>query len=371
MDGPKDPREDHGRLRLQALLTQAEEIAQLGSWELIVSEERLIWSDNLYRIFGLRPGEVTPTIDYVVAHTHPDDRDRVAAAVRALEARGELEVLDYRILRPDGERRHVRATSAAVREGDERPVRLIGTVQDLTDRRRAEREIAAHVAVAGALVEWEAFQSGALRLLSELGDAMEFIAGAFWVPEDDVLVARVIWHDPLAKLPHFVEATQHARLRRGVGLPGRVWAAREPQHWTSNRPTHNDPREPAATTDGLHGAIAIPALLPDEVVAVVEMKADRDIAPTERLIRSLCGIGYELGQFLSHRRGELASPVLTAREIEVLQLGAQGLSVRETAERLVVSPATIKSHLENIYAKFEVHDKSSAVATGMRLGLIS
>jgi ATP/maltotriose-dependent transcriptional regulator MalT len=54
----------------------------------------------------------------------------------------------------------------------------------------------------------------------------------------------------------------------------------------------------------------------------------------------------------------------------MLQLAAQGLSGRETAERLTISPATVKTHLENIYRKLGVSDKPSAVAHAMRLGII-
>jgi DNA-binding NarL/FixJ family response regulator len=61
---------------------------------------------------------------------------------------------------------------------------------------------------------------------------------------------------------------------------------------------------------------------------------------------------------------------LTARELEVLQLAAHGLSARQVAERLTVSPATVRSHLENIYPKLGVTDKTSAVATALRQGLI-
>jgi PAS domain S-box-containing protein len=356
--------------RLRALLTRAEELAQLGSWEAVPAEDELIWSDNLYRIFGLEPGETTPTVEYILAQTHPEDRDRVAHAIRRLYETGELDVLDYRITRPDGDRRHVRATVTIIEQRDNRPYRALGTLQDLTDRRRAEREIAAHVGVAQALVKWEGLESGARRLLSQLADAMDFIAGVFWVPDESVLVPRVLWRDVLVELPEFEAGTRRARLRRGVGLPGRVWTAREPLHWSSTDPTTTDPREPAAVRDGLHGAIAIPAVMVDEVIAVVELKADREVELNERLAQSLRGIGYELGQFLGHRRGELAGPLLTAREIEVLQLAAQGLSVKETAERLTVSPATVKTHLENIYAKLEVSDKPSAVATAMRSGTI-
>lgn len=342
----------------------------MGSWEYVPSAGELMWSDNHFRIFGLEPGEVAPTVEYVLEQTHPDDRQRVTAAVRALAERGELHTLEYRIMRGDRERRHLRATLAVVEQRDERPYRMVGTVQDVTESRRAEREIAAHAGVAEALVHWKALEPGAERLLAALADAMDCIAGAFWVPEGDVLLPRVLWHDACCDVPLFESATRQARLRRGVGLPARAWPAGEPLQWSCADPTTGDPREPAAAGDGLRGAVAIPALAGTEVLAVVELKSDEEVELTPRLMRSLCGIGYELGQFLDHRRGELAEPLLTPREIEVLQLGAHGLSTRQAAERLMLSPATVKTHLENIYAKLEVGDKPSAVAKALRLGLI-
>jgi DNA-binding CsgD family transcriptional regulator len=61
---------------------------------------------------------------------------------------------------------------------------------------------------------------------------------------------------------------------------------------------------------------------------------------------------------------------LTPRELDILQLAGQGLSGPQIAEELVVSATTVKSHFENIYAKFGVGDRAAAVATGMRFGLI-
>lgn len=62
---------------------------------------------------------------------------------------------------------------------------------------------------------------------------------------------------------------------------------------------------------------------------------------------------------------------LTARDVEILRHAAEGLTVRMTAERLGVSTATIRTHLENIYPKLGVSDKAAAVATALRLGIIS
>ena len=63
-------------------------------------------------------------------------------------------------------------------------------------------------------------------------------------------------------------------------------------------------------------------------------------------------------------------PRLTPRELEVLQLAADGRTTREIAEALVVSPGTVKTHLQHIYAKLDARDRVAAVATAIRLGLI-
>jgi ATP/maltotriose-dependent transcriptional regulator MalT len=77
----------------------------------------------------------------------------------------------------------------------------------------------------------------------------------------------------------------------------------------------------------------------------------------------------ELGPLENTAPEELASP-LTPRELEVLQLSAEGLSGSAIAARLVLSPATVKSHFAHIYAKLDVPSRVAAVARGMRMGLI-
>lgn len=360
-------------MRMQGLWAWGERLAQTGCWEHVPSKDELLWSDNLFRIFGHEPGAVKPSVAYVLAMTHPDDRHGVKAAIRALLETGATRSVEHRIRRPSGERRFIRATLAVGEVRDGAPYRVVGIVEDLTDSRHAEREIAAHVAVEEALVAWEALEAGAERLVARLAMALDCVAGVFWLPIRDVLVPRVFWHGEEVG-PNSVElAALSAPLRRGAGLPGRVWETAQPLAGapsgvrpgrSRSRPSRSPPADP------LIGAVAIPAVDGQEVLAVVELKADRKIVLGERLTRSLCGISHELGHFLARRGGELAEPLLTAREIEVLQLGADGLSARETAARLTISPATIRTHLEHIYLKLDVSDKSSAVATAMRLGII-
>jgi DNA-binding CsgD family transcriptional regulator len=125
-----------------------------------------------------------------------------------------------------------------------------------------------------------------------------------------------------------------------------------------------------AAAAGLRGAVALPVLKGDEVLAVVELHAQQRIPLSDRRVRSFIGIGRELGEFLWHRRGELGPAALTARQLEILQLAAAGHSSREIAERLFVSPSTVKTHFKHIFAKLEARDRASAVAKALRRGVL-
>jgi two-component system nitrate/nitrite response regulator NarL len=106
------------------------------------------------------------------------------------------------------------------------------------------------------------------------------------------------------------------------------------------------------------------------VLAVLELFSSDEALLPNRLMRSFTGIGYEVGRFLAGRRGELGPAPLTARELEVLQLAARGLTGPQIAHRLGVASATVKTHLAHIYERLEVSDRASAVACALRRGLI-
>jgi PAS domain S-box-containing protein len=116
----------------------------------------LLWSDNMFRLLGLEPGAITPTPEYVIEQTHPDDRPRVETEIEAARRRGTPPDVTYRVVLPDGRVRVLRGATTAVAEmSDGRPSRLIGSVQDLTDTVEAERKMAE------SLTLMEAMQSGA------------------------------------------------------------------------------------------------------------------------------------------------------------------------------------------------------------------
>jgi PAS domain S-box-containing protein len=88
-----------------------------------------------------------------------------------------------------------------------------------------------------------------------------------------------------------------------------------------------------------------------------------------RLVNLLSELGEDLGTYIGARRGP-PDHLLTARELEVLTLAARGLSSRDISKQLTVSPSTVKTHLEHVYAKLDVSDRAAAVARAMRIGLL-
>jgi PAS domain S-box-containing protein len=346
----------------QTLLRRAEEVAQAGSWEWDVETNRLLWSDNMYRIFGLEPGEITPTPGYVVERTHVDDRDRVELALDDARREANIGPLEYRIVRPDGAVRHLQALQPVIEQPGGRAHKLVGSVQDVTDWRQAEVQIAAHVAVSESLELWESFDTGAAELLRNLAGALDCVAGVLWVPLEDVLVARAFWSSLSVDASALQAEIRGLRLRRGVGRAGRVWQTKQPL--TRSEAGDRDRKD-------VRTLVAIPVLHGEEVLAVLEFfsaHARPDLS--DRKIRSLTGIGHELGQFLSHRRGELSPRVLTPRELQVLQAASHGLTAGAIAAQLFVSPSTVATHFKHIYGKYGVSDRASAVAKALRAGLI-
>src|SRR5947209_17494934 len=67
----------------RAVVDRAERLARSGTWEWDLESDELLWSENMYRLLGVRPGEVTPSPDYVLSRMHPADRDRVARELGA------------------------------------------------------------------------------------------------------------------------------------------------------------------------------------------------------------------------------------------------------------------------------------------------
>jgi diguanylate cyclase (GGDEF)-like protein/PAS domain S-box-containing protein/putative nucleotidyltransferase with HDIG domain len=122
-------------------LADAQRIAEVGSWEWDIVEGTVTWSAELCRLFGLPVAEMPASSDTYLSHVHPDDRDRVAEVLRAAGADGAPFQVEHRIVTPDGSVRALRCLGRVDTDERKRPVRMVGTAQDITERLRREAEL--------------------------------------------------------------------------------------------------------------------------------------------------------------------------------------------------------------------------------------
>jgi diguanylate cyclase (GGDEF)-like protein/PAS domain S-box-containing protein len=122
-------------------LDRAQRIANMGNWDWQIPENRLFWSEGIYRLFGVDPAEFDASYEAFMARVHPDDQNAVEAAVQRALATGAPYEIDHRIVRPDGAVRIVHETAEVLLDSQGRPARMIGTVQDVTAWKQAEQAL--------------------------------------------------------------------------------------------------------------------------------------------------------------------------------------------------------------------------------------
>ena len=125
----------------QARLVNAQRIAQLGHWEWDIASDRMRGSEEIYRILGQTPERFPDTYAAFLEVVHPDDRPSVKDAMYATLRGRESLNLDFRVVQPDGTVRTVHAQGEKQNDPAGQAVRTRGTMQDITERRRAAEQI--------------------------------------------------------------------------------------------------------------------------------------------------------------------------------------------------------------------------------------
>jgi len=125
----------------RAQLDEAQRIAHVGSWERDVVSNRVVWSDEFYRMIGFNPREIEPSYDTLLRMIHPDDREGFIKAGKEAVYEGKSYSIDYRILRRDGTTALIHASGEVVYDQLGSPALFRGTAQDITERRQAEEAL--------------------------------------------------------------------------------------------------------------------------------------------------------------------------------------------------------------------------------------
>lgn len=151
-------------------LDRAQGIAHIGSWEWDIVTGKLVWSDEIYRIFGLTPQEFAATYEEFLKAIHPDDRELVAGAVNKSLAEDVPYVVSHRVLRPNMSVRIVEERGEIRRDETGKPLSMLGTVQDVTELRAVQKRMSEYVDI---------IDENVLTSVTDLDGNITYVSDAF------------------------------------------------------------------------------------------------------------------------------------------------------------------------------------------------
>lgn len=134
-------------------LASAQRIARIGSWERDIATGAQYWSDETYRIFNKQSGGAGLSYRALLQLVHPEDRARAAQVVESAVKRLDPYDVSYRVVFPDGQEKILNTLGRVDYDADGRPVRFLGTVQDITEKQQVEALLRTREAEFRALVE--------------------------------------------------------------------------------------------------------------------------------------------------------------------------------------------------------------------------
>jgi len=289
-------------------LEDAQRISHVGYWERDLATNRYTWSDEIYRIFGLPPQQRIVSFSEVQEMLHPGDREMRAAAVAAGLQGGPRYDVEYRVVRPGGEVRFVRSVGDVLRDEAGQPRRVFGTLQDITDRKRAEQRLIAQHAVTQILAEATTLEEATPKILRAVCECLVWDVGALWRNDRATGVLRCVemWHKESIAVAEFETHSHASTFKPGIGLPGRVWSSREPAYIPDVAHDASFMRGAIAAREGVHAAFAVPILLGGDVLGVIEFFSREIRQPERDLLNMMAIIGSQIGQFIERKQAEEA-----------------------------------------------------------------
>ncbi len=121
----------------EAKLTEAQRVAHMGSWQFNFTTQKVIWSEEMFRIYGLTPRAIAPSYEEAMQIIHPDDRAAVGKILQQVQENQQPFTIDYRVVYGSGEIRYVNGKGQPIWEQGQ-VIGTLGTVMDISDRKQAE-----------------------------------------------------------------------------------------------------------------------------------------------------------------------------------------------------------------------------------------
>ncbi|MCC6127501.1 MAG: PAS domain-containing protein [Pirellulales bacterium] len=322
-------RESEERLALAFQATQD------GIWDWNLETNSAFYSSRWKQMLGYVENEIAPHVDAWKRLIHPQDKERVRRLIESV-MRGKQEYeIEFRLQHKDGHYMDILSRGFPIRREASGPVvRIVGTHFDLTERKRAENELKAMTEtleqrvtertrviqmlhdVASMVNRAQNVEQAIQYCLQRLSSDGDWCMGHALLPATDNReeLESAYFYIPKDRKPyrHFREMTHNVRLRRGQGLPGRVFASGKPEWTTDIRQEMTERREAVPKKSLIGTAVAFPVIVGEKVVAVLEFISDQAIAPDEKITETMMGVGIQLSRIIE--RTDFEEHLLTIAE---------------------------------------------------------
>jgi PAS domain S-box-containing protein len=306
------------RLRL------ALEAATAGSFDWDMASGAVVWSPEHFALLGVAPGSLTPTYQAWRDRVHPEDINQVEAALHhSLAERRDFNA-EYRVVWPDGTIRWMHGRGHLFSNVEGEPVRMVGLMLDITDRKNAEvalhelnatleQRVEERTALLALIQDVTRAANEAPTSAAALQYAVDRLCAYTGWPIGHVYLAAAsgaerwvptaIWHlDIPERWVAFQQATQALECAAGEDLIGRVGTHGQPE-W--RRDVATDPtfaRRHAAQEAGLSTGVAWPILVGPEVAGVLECYTSELVAPNPALLGAMSQMSLQLGRAIERER---------------------------------------------------------------------
>ncbi|HYC58555.1 MAG TPA: PAS domain S-box protein [Thermoanaerobaculia bacterium] len=264
-----------------------------------------MWNAGAEAIFGFTSDEIVGR-PFDMLFTSEDRQNGVPAKELAT-ARAEGRADDTRWhVGKDGRWRFMDGVTMPFRSEDGRIIGYSKFGRDITGRQRAERRLAAQLALTHLLSEERPFEETAQRIMETICLNLGWDVGALWELRGDEMWCVEQWHGPEVDAEAARKLCTEMRFARGVGLIGRVWELGD-AHWISDfRTTAHMPRAAAVERAGMRAAFAFPIIAHGQVLGAMEFFSATPREPEQTLLPIMTLIGAQIGDFIERRRTQQA-----------------------------------------------------------------
>src|SRR3990167_7228681 len=292
--------------KISESLAEAQQIAHVGNWEWDIVKNEAYWSDELYRIFGFAPQEFVVTYNTFLNCIHPDDREFVRKSVDdALQGKKPYDI-EFRILHKDGSVRIIHEKDIVTFDPTGRAIRMAGTSQDITDRKREEEEVVLLKTLTLSIRESKDLHDALVITLEKVCSATGWVYGEAWTPDPEgkCLVIDHALFSRIDTLEKFSELSGKYTFPPGIGLPGRVWSTKKPVWVQDVTLDPNYPRAAIAREAGLKAGVAFPVFSDNEIVAVLVFYMLNAHEKNERLVSFVSSALVQLVEVVKRKKAE-------------------------------------------------------------------